>query len=641
MAPRHSNTLMAVFSGALTLALIYVFYASPLRARIENKLFDIRTRLAPNFVPPDHVAVVAIDDDAIAALGKLAPENVTDKDLSYVGLERVVRSALATEARTVTVLLPPQVFPYGDPGLARIAELAKADRRLLLGTFDLTLQKDDPEGLPAALRTILPQVAKADVIRDFRREIIRDLRVAQAAELPFIPRAVAGRMDPAVAEALDRRAAENVGGILALKLNYFPKDSLPEVAADRLVADATVDASMFAGRAIFIGYTSYRPWTRHAHEATLVNSPWEADGQDLQQSLPVVSLQAIAVENILRDTALDSAPVFVNVLQTAVLALLTLVIWRLGVGFASFLFIGGWSLLLLFHATLFAFAHLYVPLADSALLSSVTMMAGALGRLRIEGRLRASQEAKALSEAELARVQDRFLNRFAGELAEINSKIKTALERHKDLKTLGGTAGTAYLRALGSSEELDDYLQGIHQFAALPSQGLKKPRLMPVDLVEVTDKVLRQFESRRREQRVAVEVVYDSPDAPKSGGIPTPCMASADRMLVGQILYNLISNAIKYSPEGSAVVVRLASSPEAASIRVKDQGPGIPPEFQEQIFEKFYRVKDDYVYKLKGHGLGLYLSRYFAGQIDASLTVDSTVGQGAEFVLTMRPGGRA
>lgn len=625
MAPRHSNTLMVLFSGVLTLALVYVFYASPLRARIENKLFDIRTRLAPNFLATDHVAVVAIDDAAIAALAAPAP---AAKDLSYEGLERVVLAALATPASTVAVLLPPQVFSYSDPGLARLAEIAKKDRRLVLGTFDLTLQKSDPEGLPAALRSVLPQIAKADVIRDFRREIVRDLRVAQDGELPFLPRAVAARLDATAADALDQRIRH---GSVTLKLNYFPKDSLLTVRADDLVKDPEAASAALSGRAVFIGYTTYRPWTMHAHEATLVNSPWESDGQDLQNGLPVVSLQAIAVENIVRGNMLDSAPTYVNVLQTTILALLTLFIWRLGVGFASFLFIGGWSLILLFHAALFAFAHLYVPLADAALISTVTMMSGALARLRIEGRLRAAQEAKALSEAELARVQDRFLNRFAIELAEINGRVKTALERHKDLKTLGGTAGTAYVRALGSSEELEDYLQGIHQFAALPSQGLKKPRLASVDLVEVTDKVLRQFESRRREQRIAVEVVNDSPESGK------PCLAYADRMLVGQILYNLVSNAIKYAPEGTAVTIRLLSTEHVASIRVRDHGPGIPEEFQAQIFEKFYRVKDDYVYKLKGHGLGLYLSRYFAGQIDASLAVSSTVGQGAEFTLTLRP----
>ena len=71
-------------------------------------------------------------------------------------------------------------------------------------------------------------------------------------------------------------------------------------------------------------------------------------------------------------------------------------------------------------------------------------------------------------------------------------------------------------------------------------------------------------------------------------------------------------------------------------MRVKDQGPGIAPEFQGRIFEKFYRVKDDFVYKSKGYGLGLYLSRFFAQQMGADISVSSTLGEGACFVLALR-----
>ena len=83
-----------------------------------------------------------------------------------------------------------------------------------------------------------------------------------------------------------------------------------------------------------------------------------------------------------------------------------------------------------------------------------------------------------------------------------------------------------------------------------------------------------------------------------------------------------------------------------AAIRVKDQvllsvadqGVGIAPEHQEQIFEKFYRVKSDFVYKSKGHGLGLYLSRYFAKRMGADISLDSRPGQGSTFTLHLRAG---
>ena len=626
MAPRHSNILMAIFTGVLGVTLIWIFYASPLRDRVENKLFDIRTRLSPNFVEPEHVAIVEIDDQAIAALEPSATP-VADKvnDLSVRNLTAVVKAALRTNPQLVAVLLPPQVFPYNDPGLAELTTLAAQDPRIVLGTFDLTLKRRDPEGLPAAFRSVVPQLAKADIFRNFRREIVRDLRVAEHGELPYLSYAIAARIAPEATTALE---AFRRGDFVTIKLNYFALGALRRIRADALMA--APEAANLKGRAVLIGYTSYRPFTVHAPEATLINSPWQADGSGLEEGIPILSLQAMAVENIVREMHLKSAPNAVNMVQTALLTVLTLAIWRLSVGFASFLFIGGWSITLLLHAGAFAFANLYIPLADAALSSSLAMMAGALWRLRIEGRLRVIQEAKASSQAEMARVQDRFLNRFAVELAEINKKIKAALAPHQELKEAGGTTAKAYVRALGSSEELDDYLQGIHQFAVLPGPGAKKPRLAIVDLKEVTEKVLRQFESRKREQRIQTEVVAEG-----------SCLALADRMLVSQILYNLVSNAIKYSPPDRTVSINLGTDAHATRVAVKDQGPGIAVEYQDRIFEKFYRVKDDHVYKLKGHGLGLFLSRYFAEEIGATLVVVSEPGLGAEFVLTLKPVKRA
>jgi signal transduction histidine kinase len=146
-----------------------------------------------------------------------------------------------------------------------------------------------------------------------------------------------------------------------------------------------------------------------------------------------------------------------------------------------------------------------------------------------------------------------------------------------------------------------------------------------VETFEVIQSVLRQFDSRRQEARLGIAVTGD-----------LDCLAYADRALVAQILYNLVSNAVKYAPVGSAIAITASATRGHVVIRVKDQGPGIALAYQERIFEKFYRVKDDYVYKLKGHGLGLYLSRYFASLIGASLTVASEPGHGAEFALTLK-----
>jgi signal transduction histidine kinase len=110
----------------------------------------------------------------------------------------------------------------------------------------------------------------------------------------------------------------------------------------------------------------------------------------------------------------------------------------------------------------------------------------------------------------------------------------------------------------------------------------------------------------------------------------------ADPTLLEQILFNLVSNAIKYSPKGGTVAIDISRDDAGqVCVAVTDRGPGIPQEFHERIFEKFYRVKDDHVYKVKGHGLGLYLSRFFADRMNALILVKSAPGQGSTFTLQM------
>jgi signal transduction histidine kinase len=99
-----------------------------------------------------------------------------------------------------------------------------------------------------------------------------------------------------------------------------------------------------------------------------------------------------------------------------------------------------------------------------------------------------------------------------------------------------------------------------------------------------------------------------------------------------QILINLISNAVRYGPEGSFIWLRVDQQPHFVSVTVADQGPGIALEDQARLFQKFERLgrSDE-----GGSGLGLYISRRLAQAMGGDITVDSAPGQGARFTLTL------
>ena len=102
-----------------------------------------------------------------------------------------------------------------------------------------------------------------------------------------------------------------------------------------------------------------------------------------------------------------------------------------------------------------------------------------------------------------------------------------------------------------------------------------------------------------------------------------------------QVLVNLVENAIKYSPHGGRVRVRIVDAPDRLRIDVQDDGLGIPPSEQTRIFEKFYRLDADMTRGVGGSGLGLYISREIVEQMGGVLSVRSQRGTGSTFTVTL------
>ena len=112
----------------------------------------------------------------------------------------------------------------------------------------------------------------------------------------------------------------------------------------------------------------------------------------------------------------------------------------------------------------------------------------------------------------------------------------------------------------------------------------------------------------------------------------TTCAINCDHDRIVQVLSNLISNALKFTPEQGKVVVKTTWDAETVTVSVCDTGPGIPPEKKEQIFEKFAQLgsKDR-----TGLGLGLHISKMLVEAHGGKLTVESTPGAGCTFFVKL------
>ena len=102
-----------------------------------------------------------------------------------------------------------------------------------------------------------------------------------------------------------------------------------------------------------------------------------------------------------------------------------------------------------------------------------------------------------------------------------------------------------------------------------------------------------------------------------------------------EILTALLSNAVKFTDAGGRIDVTCDATPDTVRIRVRDTGVGIAPEKLEMIFEPFVQVRDDLTRMVEGAGLGLAISRALARGQGGDITVESTVGVGSTFTLTL------
>ncbi len=118
-----------------------------------------------------------------------------------------------------------------------------------------------------------------------------------------------------------------------------------------------------------------------------------------------------------------------------------------------------------------------------------------------------------------------------------------------------------------------------------------------------------------------------------AGEVKTQVWADQDR--IGQVLTNLLANAIRYSPEQGKILVHLSEEENSVTLAVQDFGIGIPREQQGKIFERYYRVGGTTENTFPGLGMGLYISHEIVQQHGGSMWVDSAAGQGSTFSFSL------
>jgi two-component system phosphate regulon sensor histidine kinase PhoR len=170
---------------------------------------------------------------------------------------------------------------------------------------------------------------------------------------------------------------------------------------------------------------------------------------------------------------------------------------------------------------------------------------------------------------------------------------------------------------------------GMFALAKSEREG-KRPADLSASVPQALDHALKNASFAAADKNIALELEALPEDLPK---------AAADPDGVLQIVDNILDNAIKYSPENTAVRVSASSDGQSVSLRIQDQGPGIPPEDQKRIFERFFRADSNGVDGAGSAGLGLaicrHIARNYGGEVWVESPADGQTGTGSVFTVRL------
>jgi signal transduction histidine kinase len=219
-------------------------------------------------------------------------------------------------------------------------------------------------------------------------------------------------------------------------------------------------------------------------------------------------------------------------------------------------------------------------------------------------------------------------------LADVSHELRTPIAALRTFNELlkgpaghDGDARSEFLESGGQQiDRLDWLATNLLELSKLDS-GLVLLELRPDDLRAAVEDAVEQAEGTARKRNIALRVHL--PDQ--------PVRLRHDPQRIGQVVSNLVLNAIKFTPRGGSVDVHLASAEGGARIDVIDTGVGIDAAELPHIFERFYRGSRANEARSSGSGLGLAIVRSIVDMHGGSIDVESRVGGGSRFTVTLPP----
>jgi two-component system, OmpR family, phosphate regulon sensor histidine kinase PhoR len=230
------------------------------------------------------------------------------------------------------------------------------------------------------------------------------------------------------------------------------------------------------------------------------------------------------------------------------------------------------------------------------------------------------------SQQKLMALKNDFISNVTHELKTPVATVSVALEALRNFNALNDPRRTLEYLEIAQNEldRLTLMTDKILKTSVFESKGIALT-LEEIDLEELVAQVVSSLRLIFEKRKIKCDVEKSGKDFSMKGS----------EAHLTNVLYNLLDNALKYSSDGSQIIVRLTKTDSDILLCVIDNGMGIPAEYHRKIFEKFFRVPSGDIHNTKGYGLGL---SYVAGVVQShhgSIDVQSEPGNGSQFLITL------
>lgn len=219
----------------------------------------------------------------------------------------------------------------------------------------------------------------------------------------------------------------------------------------------------------------------------------------------------------------------------------------------------------------------------------------------------------------VARQQQNFMMAITHELKTPIAVAKLNLETLQKHKLDEQKREKLIRMTLQETNRLNTLTNNILLSSQLEAGGYKLVK-EKINLSQTATNILQDFQNR-------------FPDRQWDGQIEEDQWITGDPLLIQILTNNLLDNAVKYSPRGSAIRLEVKKGSHSVQLVISDQGPGVPDSEKSQVFKRFYRIGNESVRTTQGTGLGLYLCRKIAKDHGASILLSDNIPSGATFTI--------